>query len=62
MLPTNGAARAISGVSARDMMRTTTLGELDAAALEMLTPTIGVLARDEGLPCHAAAAEARHSR
>lgn len=59
VLPTNGAARAISGVTARDMLRTTTLGELDGAALAALTPTIGTLARYEGLPCHAAAAEAR---
>lgn len=59
VLPTNGAARAISGITARDMLRTTTLGELDGAALAALTPTIGTLARYEGLPCHAAAAEAR---
>jgi len=62
VLPTNGAARAISGVTVRDMLRTTTLGELDAAALTALTPTIGTLARYEGLPCHAAAAEARSAR
>jgi histidinol dehydrogenase len=59
VLPTNGAARALSGITARDMLRTTTLGELDEAALAMLTPTIGTLARYEGLPCHAAAAEIR---
>jgi histidinol dehydrogenase len=59
VLPTNGAARALSGITARDMLRTTTLGELDEAALAALTPTIGTLARYEGLPCHAAAAEAR---
>lgn len=61
VLPTNGAAHAISGITARDMVRTTTLGELDAAALAALTPTIGILARYEGLPCHAAAAEARRA-
>jgi histidinol dehydrogenase len=60
VLPTNGAARAVSGITARDMLRTTTLGELDAPALAALTPTILTLARYEGLPCHAAAAEARH--
>ena len=59
VLPTNGAARALSGVTARDMLRTTTIGELDATALAALTPTIGTLARYEGLPCHAGAAEAR---
>lgn len=62
VLPTNGSARAISGITARDMLRTTTLGELDAAALAALTPTIGTLARYEGLPCHAAAAEVRSAR
>lgn len=51
VLPTNGAARAISGITARDMMRTTTFGELDAAVLAALTPTIGALACYEGLPC-----------
>jgi histidinol dehydrogenase len=59
VLPTNGAARSLSGITARDMLRTTTLGQLDAAALERLVPTIAALARYEGLPCHAAAAEAR---
>lgn len=61
VLPTNGAARAMSGITARDMLRTTTVGELDAHALAALTPTIGTLARYEGLPCHAAAAEARRA-
>jgi histidinol dehydrogenase len=59
VLPTNGAARALSGVTARDMLRAMTLGELDAPALAMLGPTIEALARHEGLPCHAAAANAR---
>jgi histidinol dehydrogenase len=59
VLPTNGAARALSGVTARDMMRSTTIGELDEAALAALTPTIETLAGYEGLPCHAAAASVR---
>lgn len=61
VLPTNGAARAVSGITARDMLRTTMLGELDATALAALTPTIATLARYEGLPCHAGAAEARRT-
>jgi histidinol dehydrogenase len=61
VLPTNGAARALSGITSRDMFRTTTLGQLDEAALATLTPAIVTLARYEGLPCHAAAAEARRS-
>jgi histidinol dehydrogenase len=59
VLPTNGAARSLSGITARDMLRTTTLGELDQVALASLAPTISALARYEGLPSHAAAAEAR---
>lgn len=59
VLPTNGAARALSGITARDMLRITTLGELDEAALAALTPTIGTLAHYEGLPCHATAAGVR---
>lgn len=59
VLPTNGSARALSGITARDMLRTTTLAELDATALAALNPTIAALARYEGLPCHAAAAAAR---
>ena len=61
VLPTNGAARAQSGVTARDMLRTTAVGELDAAALTALTPTIEALAHYEGLPCHAAAARVRRA-
>ena len=59
VLPTNGAARSLSGVTARDMLRTTTLGELDQVALATLVPTVAALARYEGLPCHAKAVEAR---
>ncbi len=59
VLPTNGAARSLSGVTARDMLRVTTLGELDAAALARLSPTIEALANYEGLPCHAGAVRAR---
>jgi histidinol dehydrogenase len=62
VLPTNGAARALSGVTARDMLRTTTVGELDAKSLAALRPTIEALATYEGLPCHAGAANARHFR
>jgi len=60
VLPTNGTARALSGITARDMQRTMTFAELDAAALARLGPTIEVLARYEGLPCHAAAAKERY--
>ena len=61
VLPTNSAARSLSGITARDMLRTTTLGELDQVALAALEPTVVALARYEGLPSHAAAVEARSS-
>ncbi|HVJ20798.1 MAG TPA: histidinol dehydrogenase [Polyangiaceae bacterium] len=59
VLPTNGYARSLSGVTSRDMLRYSTLGSLDAAGLAKLVPSIGTLARYEGLPCHAEASEAR---
>ena len=61
VLPTNGAARAISGITARDMQRIMTFAEVSPSALEALGPTIEVLADYEGLPCHANAAKARYS-
>jgi histidinol dehydrogenase len=60
VLPTNGAARSLSGITSRDMLRVTTLGELDSAALLRLGPTIEALASYEGMPCHGAALRARH--
>jgi histidinol dehydrogenase len=43
----------------KHMLRVTTLGELDAAALTRLAPTIDALAEYEGLPCHRAAEAVR---
>ncbi len=60
VLPTNGAARAISGITARDMRRIMTFAELTPCALELLGPTIEVLAEYEGLNTHASAAKARY--
>ena len=62
VLPTNGTARSLSGITARDMLRVTTLGELDSTALTRLGPTIESLASYEGMPCHAAAVRARYQR
>lgn len=59
VLPTNGYARSQSGLTSRDMLRYSTLGRLDEQGLKDLIPAIGTLARYEGLPCHANAAEAR---
>jgi len=59
VLPTNGFARTFSGVTARDMLKTSTIGELSQSALESLQPTIEELGKHEGLPCHVGAAKAR---
>jgi histidinol dehydrogenase len=59
VLPTNGSARRISGVTARDMVRMTTTARLERTALDELTPTIAALAHSEGLWCHAIAVAGR---
>jgi histidinol dehydrogenase len=53
VLPTSGAARSNSAVTARDFLRLSTWASLDAEALEALRPTIVALATAEGLPAHA---------
>ncbi|HEY3233514.1 MAG TPA: histidinol dehydrogenase [Polyangiaceae bacterium] len=62
VLPTNGYARSLSGLTSRDMLRFSTRGCLDAEGLSQLIPAISTLARYEGLPCHGQAAEARSTR
>jgi histidinol dehydrogenase len=59
VLPTFGHARAYSGLSVTDFMRSMTVQELSAAALQQLGPVAVTLARLEGLDAHAAAVEAR---
>lgn len=59
VLPTNGFARGFSGVTCRDMLKCSTVGSLDAGALQDLLPTIATIAKHEGLPCHGLAAQAR---
>ncbi|MDE2220332.1 MAG: histidinol dehydrogenase, partial [Gammaproteobacteria bacterium] len=59
VLPTYGYARACSGLSVGDFMRSMTVQELSAAGLRRLGPVAGILARLEGLDAHAAAVEAR---
>lgn len=61
VLPTNGFARNVSGVTCRDMMKTTTIGRLSRDALIELRPTIEALGRHEGLPYHVDAALARET-
>jgi len=62
VLPTNRFARSWSGVTARDMMKSSTVGRLDGDALRGIAPVIRELARCEGLPAHEAAAVARLDR
>jgi histidinol dehydrogenase len=59
VLPTYGYARAYSGLSVSDFMRSMTVQELNAAALRKLGPVAVTLARLEGLDAHAAAVDAR---
>lgn len=57
-LPTGGFAASSSGVTARTFLKFSTIGRLDAAALDALRPGIRALATHEGFPAHIAALEA----
>lgn len=59
VLPTAGASRSFSGLSALDFMRSYTWQEVSAEAAASLAEPVGVLADAEGLPGHAAAARMR---
>ncbi len=59
VLPTNGYARAYSGLSVLDFTRRMTVQELSEQGLRELGPTAATLARLEGLDAHAAAVELR---
>jgi histidinol dehydrogenase len=56
VLPTNGFARAFSGITCKDMLKTSTIGGLSETALKELLNTIEEIGRHEGLPCHVEAA------
>jgi histidinol dehydrogenase len=56
VLPTNGFAKAFSGITCKDMIKTSTIGELSEDALKELRDTIETLGEHEGLPCHVEAA------
>jgi histidinol dehydrogenase len=62
VLPTYGYARAFSGLSVSDFVRSMTVQELSADGLRQLGPVAVTLARLEGLDAHAAAVEARLAR
>jgi histidinol dehydrogenase len=59
VLPTYGYARAVSGLSVRDFLKTITVQELTPAGLAALGPTAVTLARLEGLDAHAQAVTRR---
>ncbi|MEP6704569.1 MAG: histidinol dehydrogenase, partial [Acidobacteriota bacterium] len=58
-LPTNGAARAYSGVSVGSFMKTLTFQKLSEDGIRALGPTIEVMAAAEGLDAHRRAVSIR---
>ena len=62
VLPTNGYARNVSGITAKDMVKISTIAELNRAALEKLRPAIREIGKHEGLPAHALAVEKRFEK
>lgn len=62
VLPTDGAARAWSGVSVNTFMKAMTVQTLTADAADRVAGPAALLARLEGLEAHARAAEARRER
>ncbi len=52
VLPTNGFAKSFSGITCKDMIKTSTIGALSEEALKDLEDTICELGEHEGLPCH----------
>ena len=59
VLPTNGHARAYSGLGLGDFLRSMTVQELTVTGLQSLGPVAARLARLENLDAHAAAVELR---
>ncbi|SMF61083.1 histidinol dehydrogenase [Allosphingosinicella indica] len=59
VLPTDGAARAWSGISVHSFLKAITVQSIDAAAAAAIAAPAAALARLEGLEAHARAAEAR---
>ncbi len=58
-LPTNGAARAYSGVSVESFMKTLTFQKLSEDGIRALGPTVEVMAAAEGLDAHRRAVSIR---
>ena len=59
VLPTDGAARAWSGISALSFMKSITVQHVTSAAARSIAAPAAALARMEGLEAHARAADAR---
>jgi len=59
VLPTGGASRSFSGLSAQDFLRSWTCQEVASAGALSLAEDTALLAEAEGLPGHAAAARLR---
>jgi histidinol dehydrogenase len=59
VLPTNGHARCLSGLSVRDFVKTVTVQEVSSQGLEALGPSAVTLAGLEGLDAHAHAVARR---
>jgi histidinol dehydrogenase len=61
VLPTGGAARFRGGLNASDFVRVVSVQRLTRAGLRRLAPTVGALARAEGLLAHAQSIAVRQS-
>lgn len=59
VLPTNGFSKNISGITCRDMLKSTTIGKLTKEGLGDIRKTISVFSKHEELPFHGLAAEGR---
>ncbi|CAG7627246.1 histidinol dehydrogenase [Paenibacillus allorhizosphaerae] len=59
VLPTNGFAKAFSGVTSKDMVKYSTIGKIDQNALKELLPVIRQMGSYEQLPSHVKAVEIR---
>ncbi|MCU6708119.1 histidinol dehydrogenase [Paenibacillus sp. J5C_2022] len=59
VLPTNHFARAFSGVTAKDMVKYSTIGRLSKDALQEIYQIIKEMGNYEQLPCHVKAADIR---
>ncbi|MDR3154069.1 MAG: histidinol dehydrogenase [Deltaproteobacteria bacterium] len=59
VLPTGGAAKSFSGLSAESFLKRITFQQLSRGALESLSGTVTAIAKAEGLECHWKTLEAR---